>query len=282
MRSVVVVGRGKVGSALARAGRSVGLRIAFAPARRLPRSLPASDLVIVACADGAIESVARALAPKLRAPTCVAHCSGSIGADALAALRDEGHAVGVMHPLASFAHPSAPPTLGGAALVVTGDPKARRACVRFGRLIGMRPVEPGSLHGPRYHAAAALLANGAAALADAATGLLVAAGIPPRLHGALLGPLLGSVAENVKRLGPAAALTGPIRRGDRVAVEKHLEAADAAGVGDLYRAAALAQIPIARRLGEAPEGALDALETVLRGGGQQRSQRRAIPPVRRL
>lgn len=273
MRSIVVVGKGKVGTALARAGRRAGLRVMTSAARKLPRSIPASDLVVLACADGAIESVARALAPKLRAPTRVAHCSGSIGAEALAALREHGHAVGVMHPLASFAHASVPPSLDGAALVVTGDAKARRACVRFGRLIGMRPVEPGSLHGPRYHAAAALLANGAAALADAATGLLVAAGIPPRLHGALLGPLLGSVAENVRRLGPAAALTGPIRRGDRVAVEKHLAAADAAGVGELYRAAALAQIPIARRLGEAPKGALDALETVLRGGEAPRSQR---------
>ncbi|NUO50815.1 MAG: DUF2520 domain-containing protein [Polyangiaceae bacterium] len=282
MRSVVVVGKGKVGSALARAGRSAGLRITTTAARKLPRSLPASDLVIVACADGAIESVARALAPKLRIATCVAHCSGSIDAEALGVLRADGHAVGAMHPLASFAHASAPPSLEGAALVVTGDTKARRACVRFGKKIGMRPIEPGKLHGPRYHAAAALLANGAAALADAATGLLVAAGIPPRLHGALLGPLLGSVAENVRKLGPAAALTGPIRRGDRVAVEKHLAAADAAGVGDLYRAAALAQIPIARRLGEAPKDALDALEGVLKQGEARRSQERAIPRVRRL
>lgn len=282
MRSVVVIGKGKVGSALARAGKRAGLRITASPARKLPRSLPVADLVVVACADGAIEAVARALAPKLRVPTCVAHCSGSIGAEALGVLRDAGHAVGVMHPLASFAHASTPPTLDGAALVVTGDAKARRACVRFGKRIGMRPVEPGSLHGARYHAAAALLANGAAALADAATGLLEAAGIPPRLHGALLGPLLGSVAENVRRLGPAAALTGPIRRGDRAAVERHLVAADAAGVGALYRAAALAQIPISRRLGEAPEGALDAIERVLLQGEAPRSQAQRIPRVRGL
>ena len=66
-----------------------------------------------------------------------------------------------------------------------------------------------------YHAAAGLVANGAAALAAVGVELLVVSGVPRKEAPKMLGPLLRSVAENVEALGFPDALTGPIRRGDR-------------------------------------------------------------------
>jgi predicted short-subunit dehydrogenase-like oxidoreductase (DUF2520 family) len=169
-----------------------------------------------------------------------------------------------MHPLASFASAGSPPALTNAALVLTGDAAAVNAAKRLGRAIGMAPIVVQGLDPAAYHAAAALVANGAAALAASATALLDAAGVASKDHGRLLGPLLRSVGENVLVLGPWGALTGPVRRGDVAAIKRHLPHADAAGVGELYRALGRAQVPLATRLAEAPEGALEELVAVLR------------------
>lgn len=237
-------------------------------ARALPAALPRADLVIVATRDPDIPRVATALRTALGQPSRIVHCSGALSADALADLRAEGHAVGTMHPLASFASARHTPDLRGVALVITGDAGARRAARKLGRKLEMVCLEPGSLDAASYHAAAALVANGAAAIAAAAAALLTQAGLDPEKHGMLLGPLLRTVAENVRRLGPEAALTGPIRRGDVATVERHLEVASRANLLSLYRALGLAQVPLAERLRDAPAGTLDRVRLLLSNEGE--------------
>ncbi len=72
--------------------------------------------------------------------------------------------------------------------------------------------------------------------------------------------------ENAFRLGPEAALTGPIARGDAETVRGHLAALATAtpAVESLYRAAGLATLEIARRRGLAQQAA--AIEDLLRKG----------------
>ena len=113
-----------------------------------------------------------------------------------------------------------------------------------------------------YHAAAGLVANGAAALAAQGLTVLKAAGVPEEDAPKLLGPLLRSVAENVEKLGFPAALTGPVRRGDRAAIARAQEvlAARARDVVPLYLAAVRAQLPLARALAEAPPEAFDGIQ----------------------
>jgi predicted short-subunit dehydrogenase-like oxidoreductase (DUF2520 family) len=77
---------------------------------------------------------------------------------------------------------------------------------------------------PAYHAAAALAANGTAALAFASVRLLVRLGFGQRAAERAVGGLLRTVADNVERLGVPEALTGPIARGDRVTVATHRKA----------------------------------------------------------
>ena len=77
------------------------------------------------------------------------------------------------------------------------------------------------LHGPSYHAAAALLANGSAALAYVSVELLTYLGFGRKDATKAMGTLLRSVAENVERIGVPGALSGPIRRGETRAVRIH-------------------------------------------------------------
>lgn len=88
----------------------------------------------------------------------------------------------------------------------------------------------------------------------------------------MLGPLLRSVAENVERLGFPAALTGPVRRGDAAAIEKQLDLLrdrlpDAL---PLYVASGLAQLPIARRIGDSAPAQFDAVAAVLERAPKKR------------
>jgi predicted short-subunit dehydrogenase-like oxidoreductase (DUF2520 family) len=116
-----------------------------------------------------------------------------------------------------------------------------------------------------YHAAAGLLANGAAALSALSAALLFQAGAPQRDVPRALGPLLRSVANNVEALGVRAALTGPIRRGDVAMVRRHLEAVKRTSPGALavYAALGKAQLTLARGLGDASAGDLTRLGRLL-------------------
>jgi len=74
-----------------------------------------------------------------------------------------------------------------------------------------------------------------------------------------------SVADNVERLGLPGALTGPVRRGDRRGVARHLEViADCTpDLVPLYRALVVAQIPLARQIGDAESSVFDDIEKLV-------------------
>jgi predicted short-subunit dehydrogenase-like oxidoreductase (DUF2520 family) len=224
-------------------------------------------MVIVAVRDPDVTRIAERLARGLvRKDAVVLHVSGALGPDALAPLSGRAAGLGVAHPLASFASASHPPRLAGALLRVTGNAAARRAGRSLAAALGMR-ARTWNLDPVLYHAAAVVLANGAAALAAAAQELLVKAGVPRREAASVLAPLLASVADNVALLGLPEALTGPVRRGDAATVERHLERIRvcAPEIGELYRASARAQVPMATALGDAEPHGLRRIERLVRG-----------------
>jgi predicted short-subunit dehydrogenase-like oxidoreductase (DUF2520 family) len=148
---------------------------------------------------------------------------------------------------------------------VQGDPRAVARARRLARILGMTPRTVTGLDTIGYHAAAGLVANGAAALAAVGAELLVRSGVPRAVAPKMLGPLLRSVAENVERLGFPESLTGPVRRGDAASLEKHLATlrAKLPEAVSLYRAAAEAQLPLARAIGDAPGESFDAIARAL-------------------
>ncbi|MFO0683087.1 MAG: DUF2520 domain-containing protein [Sandaracinus sp.] len=245
---VLIVGRGRLGSSLARALHRRGAHVAsWAGRGRWPRVAPPIDVVLVAVADPHVPAIAARLAPLLAARTPVLHASGALSIDALAALAPRP--LGVLHPLVSFASRRAP-RLEGTTVVIDGAPAAVRAARRVARLLAMRAlVRP--LHGPRYHAAAALVANGAAALAHEAVRVLDTLGLPQRDAQRAIGALLGTVADNVARIGVPAALTGPVVRGDAGAVARHRAALDPRA-RRAYDAVLPVIVEVAREAGLAP------------------------------
>jgi predicted short-subunit dehydrogenase-like oxidoreductase (DUF2520 family) len=261
--SVFIVGAGAVGTALAAGLVRAGVPVAGLHGRRagppdvaasavsgagvvassgeLPPILSESGVVIIAVRDERTGEVAERLVreQRLRSHQVVLHTSGAIpSARALAAVRPHVRGVGTLHPLVSFADPQvALEQLKSAAFGIEGDEPARAVATELVRALGAQAVflEAESL--PLYHVGAVIASNYVVALADAARGLLVKAGVPEAQALPALIPLLSSVVQNLATLGLPGALTGPVERGDVSSVEQHLRTLEqrAPELCDLYR-----------------------------------------------
>ena len=75
---------------------------------------------------------------------------------------------------------------------------------------------------PLYHAAAVFASNYLAGLMNAAARLMAQAGVPEDEAVAAILPLARGGLENLERMGPVRALTGPISRGDLETIRLHL------------------------------------------------------------
>lgn len=268
LERVVVVGAGKVGRALASALRARGVEVVVVRGRAVARRRDfAADLLVLAVADPFVEPTARAIVERIAsgrrgaagAPRAAVHVAGALDVDAIAAFRSVNVPVAQMHPLLSFAGGAV--SFVGATMRVAGDRAAALFARRAARVLGMIPRALEGVPAPAYHAAAALAANGAVALALAASDLLGRHGVERTEATAMLGPLMASVAANLAALGLPAALTGPVRRGDHRAVERHLAALGSASA--LYRAVVAVQLEIAAEIGEAEPGSLDRIRALV-------------------
>jgi predicted short-subunit dehydrogenase-like oxidoreductase (DUF2520 family) len=264
---VFVYGAGKVGAGLARALRRAGVETTLRAARRgLPRAIRAR-IVVLAVRDRELEGLAARLRDARVVPrdAVVVHVSGALDAGPLAALRGSCAGVAQMHPMISFAAIGTTPSLERGNMHVRGDAVAVARAKALARVLGMTPRTFVSLDTVAYHAAAGLVANGAAALAALGAELLVRAGVPAPVAPKMLGPLLRSVAENVATLGFPDALTGPVRRGDAGGLARHLATLrdKLPEAVSLYLASASAQLPLARALGDAPPASFDDVERVI-------------------
>ena len=104
------------------------------------------------------------------------------------------------------------------------DPHTTDALLELASDIGGKPMLISSEAKVLYHAAACMASNYFIALMDAALTLCDTADIDRTTAWEALNPLVGATLENVTKLGPPAALTGPIARGDVQTVRRHLDA----------------------------------------------------------
>ncbi|MFT3766119.1 MAG: DUF2520 domain-containing protein [Minicystis sp.] len=264
--NVYIFGAGKVGASLARELRSTGSAVTLRPQRKgLPSKPIDADLIIVAVRDRDVAPTAEELVRRGlvgHRKVAVVHCAGALGPEALAAARGPKVAVAQMHPMISFASKDVTPTLTRGQLHVDGDPFAMKIARALGKQLGMTARTIPNLDRVAYHAAAGLVANGAAALAAGGVELLEKAGVTRETAAAMLGPLLRSVAENVEKLGLPDALTGPVRRGDAAGLGRHIDTLGklVPSLVPFFIAAARTQLPLARALGDAPAESFDAIE----------------------
>jgi predicted short-subunit dehydrogenase-like oxidoreductase (DUF2520 family) len=243
--SLAIIGAGRVGQALGRRLREAGWKIGAVVTRSassarqavrfigagkafegMTRQILPSQVILITTPDDEIAVAARELArigqEELRGRV-VLHTSGALDSGALEALRAHGATVGSMHPLQSFSG-FAVPSLEGRVFVIEGDTQAVRVARQIARDLGGLPVRVAETKKLLYHAAAAMAAGHVLAVEEAATQLLVSLGMKRSEAVRALLPLTRQVLDNFETLGPRAAWTGPLARGDFKVVRAHLQA----------------------------------------------------------
>lgn len=182
------------------------------------------DAVVVAVPDRAIAEVADRLASIDLPPSIpILHTSGSRSVDVLRPLAERGHPVGSAHPLAALADPvGGADRLAGATWGVEGEGAAGALAERIVHACGGRALRIAPGGKPAYHAAAVFASNYAVALLGVAERLMEEAGVHAEEARPALAALAAGAVENVAARGPAAALTGPVARGDAETVALHL------------------------------------------------------------
>jgi predicted short-subunit dehydrogenase-like oxidoreductase (DUF2520 family) len=282
---IFIVGGGRVGIALGALLRGAGLPLIGLWTRSAESAARATEMVGVQCFHGAFpEQVGRArvlvlavqdpVVPAvagalldgglLREARVVFHCGGGQPAsEALAPLADVA-SLGTLHPLVAVADPrQAMHALPAATFGVEGEPDARKTAHRLAAIIGASSFDLAAEEMGLYHAAAVIASNHPVALWNAALDLLVEAGLRRETARAALNALIRSTVGNVETLGLPEALTGPVRRGDRVTVQRHL---------DVLQARAPRLVPLYRACTEAAQDAVESIGGDPAGGGPSRHE----------
>lgn len=234
-----IIGAGRAGSALASALTDANWTVDGPHDRSFPLAAAAADVrvLVLAVPDGAIRGVADAVSPD---DAVVVHLAGSLGLEPLAA-----HAhVGSLHPLVAL--PDAErgaDRLRGAWFATSGDPVVDEIV----EALGGRAVAVADDDRVRYHAAAAIAANHLVALMGQVERVAASVGVP--LEAYL--DLARGALDDVEAVGPRAALTGPVVRGDWGTVSAHLDALPA----EERPAYALLADAARRLVGQTPVGA---------------------------
>jgi predicted short-subunit dehydrogenase-like oxidoreductase (DUF2520 family) len=198
VESVNVIGRGRVGSAIA----------ARLEERGVPLVERGAELTLLCVPDTVIRDVAGGLSP---GPGGIGHVSGATPLSAL----DPHTRRFSLHPLQTFTRARGPEQLDGAWAAVTAETdEARGLGFELARLLGLEPFELSDEARPLYHAGAAIASNYLVTLHRVASELFAAAGAPPEALEALMRRTIENGFE----------LTGPIERGDWETVEAHRRA----------------------------------------------------------
>lgn len=229
---IAIVGRGKLGTALAAALRDAGLTV-LGPLGR-GATFGDSRVAILCVPDREITNVVRSVPSGM----LVAHCSG---VSSLAAF--EGREGFGFHPLLSVT-PETKSFAGVGCAVQASSERGRKVCSTIVNALGMVPFELDETLRPLYHAAASVGSNYVLAVEMLAEELMAKCGVDRR-H---LFPLVRSATDNWMREG-AESLTGPIARGDEetVARQRAAVAANAPQMLQVWDALADATRAVAAR-----------------------------------
>jgi predicted short-subunit dehydrogenase-like oxidoreductase (DUF2520 family) len=248
-RTISIIGAGRVGQAIAKRLRKLGWRIgavvtrsrgsARAAARAIgagtphaaltPEALDA-DVILLSVPDDVLANVAQNLAKiagsgpsKKSRRKIVLHTSGALDHRVLAPLARRGASTGSMHPMQTFSGRSTP-RLDGVIFSIEGAPAARRAAQKIARSLGGTPIILHANDKPAYHASGTIVAGHALALVESATQTLLKIGFTRHRANQALLPLIRQMLDNYESLGPHAAWTGPLSRGDYATISKHVRA----------------------------------------------------------
>ncbi|MBW2642383.1 MAG: DUF2520 domain-containing protein [Deltaproteobacteria bacterium] len=242
--SFVIVGCGKVGTAMGRnfinAGyRLIGLSCNTQESAQKAANILSTDnftkasweitkgvnIVFITTPDGVISNACNEIAQKngFDNNTVIFHCSGALPSTILFSAKACGASIGSMHPLQSFAVGCSDATFKNVIVTIEGEKDAVNAAKQITEDLGSTCLTIKTEAKTLYHASAVVASNYLVTLQDFALKLIKKAGISGDDAFKVLSPLIKGTLSNIKNVGTIKALTGPIARGDIETITKHLD-----------------------------------------------------------
>jgi predicted short-subunit dehydrogenase-like oxidoreductase (DUF2520 family) len=267
--SVTIVGPGSLGGALAVALHSAGYKVSEVVYRRDQRRAQAvgrrscakavrvdqarlgGDVIWLCVGDGEIAGTAKALADRTAwEGKVVFHSSGALASGELKPLKGRGAKVASVHPMMSFVR-GAGATFEGVPFALEGDGSAKRVAAGIAKALGGTSFELKGKDKALYHALGAFSSPLLIAHLAAAEKIGKKLGLKPEQTRRAIAPILRKTLRNYLDYGPAAALSGPMTRGDVQTIQRNLEALKRVpGTDEIYRALAkmaVKELPVKQR-----------------------------------
>ncbi|MCB6993697.1 DUF2520 domain-containing protein [bacterium 210820-DFI.6.37] len=237
------IGAGKAGNSLARYLKSPEIQISgfysktekhakqaadqtgSAVFYNLKDIVSASDIIFITTPDGIIgevwDTIRREAEPGSLRGKIFCHCSGSLSAEVFTHIRTYGAFGCSLHPMQAISGKET--DLTGTFFTADGQDEAvgqvRKMLQAKGNPVGIIESECKK----KYHMAASAASNLVVGIVQMAVVALEECGFTEETALQMLTPLLLGNMENICGKGTAAALTGPLERGDSQTVKGHLD-----------------------------------------------------------
>jgi predicted short-subunit dehydrogenase-like oxidoreductase (DUF2520 family) len=256
--SISVIGMGNWGTSLVAALKSAGIPPREVVLRKrssrkrpesnittLDRAALDAQLIWLCVPDRMIAEIAARLVLRRKQQgfglkgQILAHSSGVLSVDALAAAQSAGARVASIHPLMTFPTRK-PASLAQVPFSVEATPSLSRTLFALVRALGGTPFRVPSQNKALYHAAATMASPLLLSALVAAQQTAVLAGLSREQAAKLLAPMAARTIANFLAKGPSRSFSGPIARGDAETIELHLRALSKHPIlADTYRTLAL-------------------------------------------
>ena len=251
MKTVAIIGAGRVGGAVGRLLTKAGYAVTAVVARKLEtaerarafvsagaamtdavKAAALADIVLITTPDGAIKSVCDAIVAGrgFKTGAVVVHMSGAQTLDLLDAAKDSRAYRAVIHPLQSVpSRELGEKNIPGSFFRIDADPEAAQTARELVTALGgieLKMPKWSSDKGSAalYHAGAVAVSNFFVALVDFGLRYYQALGANKEEALKAVLPLIKGTLANIESAGIPDALTGPIMRGDVGTIKGHLQA----------------------------------------------------------
>lgn len=271
-KTITLIGAGNLAHALGPALKAAGYHIDAVVARESPESRrrakslamrlgakwrgleelePLSDIIWLLRTDDALGETASTLAKRSGwRHKIVLHSSGALSSDVLAPLRRAGAHPASLHPMMTFVAGTAP-DMSKVPFAVEGNPKAVAVARQIAGRLGAEVFPIRKSAKVLYHALGSFSSPLVVATLVTAERVGRSAGLTLPQTRKIMAAILQQTLKNYLERGPAAAFSGPIKRGDLDTVRRHLSELKRVPEGrEVYRAlvrSALRDLPSARK-----------------------------------
>lgn len=286
MKRLNIIGCGKLGQSLARLWHDAELFEIGSILNQTPQSsekavmhigagqvcnqlseVTPADLWLISTNDQSIPVISELLSARkvLRPADTVFHCSGALSSDVLRDCKNARAYIASVHPVMSFASPlSDEKDFNGVFCGAEGDNDALKLIEPAFESIGGKCFRITSEHKTLYHAATVMCCNYLTALTEVSSQLFQQAGLDPSISQQLMQPIMEATMANIFQYGTAAALTGPIARGDAQTVSQHLGAIEAPVTRDIYQSLGKVALELSQQQGSASLANLETIADLLK------------------